>query len=179
DGTRRCVRVSRRYRVNEKLQLNHSANFSQRKHDRGFVNFDSTGTSLIGTRLRRDLENIFTAEYTFTNKIALSFRARHYWSRVAYSKIEALADDGYLVPTYYDENHDINFNAFNIDCVFRWRFAPGSDIFIVWKNAILTAQEALIDPFFDNLRNTFDSPQTNSLSIRILYFLDYQRLKRK
>lgn len=171
--------ISPRFRVNDKLQLIFNYRDNDMRNDMGFVSFDSLGNSIIGTRNRRDIENILTAEYTFTNRIALSFRARHYWSRVRYSAFEALNEEGYLESTYYHGDHNVNFNAFNIDCVFQWRFAPGSDIFIVWKNSILESGTGLVNGYFDNLTNTFGSAQTNSLSVRILYFLDYLRFKKK
>lgn len=171
--------ISPRWRVNDKLQFILSWENSHSFNEKGFVNFDSVGTSLIGTRDRRNMETILTTEYTFTNKIALSFRARHYWSRVNYSGIEALGQEANLEPTYYNENHDINFNAFNIDCVFQWRYAPGSDLFIVWKNSILQSGEQPFIGYLENLNNTFNSPQTNSISLRILYYLDFARFARK
>lgn len=172
-------RIAPRFRASDKLQFILDFNDGIRLNDKGFVNFDSLGNSLIGTRNRRDIETILTTEYTFTNKIALSFRARHYWSRVRYSSIESLNGEGYLGATYYDEHHDINFNAFNIDCVFQWRFAPGSDLFIVWKNSILELGDSPIDQYFENLGSTFSSPQTNSLSLRVLYYLDYARFAKR
>ena len=90
-----------------------------------------------------------------------------------------LMDDGNLMDVGYDENHDINFNLFNIDCVFRWRFAPGSDIFIVWKNIIGQSDPELINSFTQNLRSTFQSAQTNSISLRLLYFIDFARFRKK
>lgn len=177
--TFKSLRISPRFRVNDKLQFIVDWNISHSFNEKGFVNFDSLGNSLIGTRNRRNMETILTTEYTFTNKIALSFRARHYWSRVNYSGIEALGENANLEPTYYNGNHDINFNAFNIDCVFQWRYAPGSDLFIVWKNSILQAADQPFIGYFENLNNTFTSPQTNSISLRILYYLDFARFARK
>ncbi len=49
---------------------------------------------------------------------------------------------------------------------------------VVWKNAILTADQALLTDYFDDLDQTVSSPQQNSFSIRILYYLDYQKLRK-
>lgn len=167
-----------RFRLSDRCQLQHNLWYNINENDRGFVAFDEADNSLIGTRDRKDLVNTFTATYAFSPRMNINFRARHYWSRVSYDNIEVLQEDGELGPTSYDENHNINFNAFNIDCIFRWRFAPGSDIFIVWKNSILESGEALITSYPKNLRNTFESPQVNSLSVRVLYFLDFARFRR-
>jgi hypothetical protein len=91
-----------------------------------------------------------------------------------------LTDDGYLAPSDYDENNDFNFNAFNIDMVVRWEFAPGSELALAWKNALLTYEESeVVDKYFDNLKNVLESPSDNSFSLKLLYYLDYLYLKRK
>ena len=133
---------------------------------------------MIGVRDRKDVVNTFNTIFSFTSRMNLNFRLRHYWSRVSYDDILELQDNGDLGDSDFDENHDINFNVFNIDCVFRWRFAPGSDIFVVWKNSILESGDQLINSFGQNLQNTFQSPQTNSISLRVLYFLDFARLRK-
>jgi hypothetical protein len=40
-------------------------------------------------------------------------------------------------------------------------------------------QSEITDKFFDNLRNTLDSPADNSLSVKLLYYLDYLYLKKR
>lgn len=173
------LNISPRFRVSDKLQFVHSLDLDLNDDTRGFVTFDDDDNSLIGVRDRKNVVNTFNTTYSFTSKMNLNFRLRHYWSRVSYDDILVLLDDGELGATDYDENHDINFNVFNIDCVFRWRFAPGSDIFVVWKNSILESGDLLINSFGQNLQNTFQSPQTNSISLRILYFLDFARFRKK
>ena len=179
NGSGYDINFEPRFRFSDRFQVQHSLYYNLNDNDRGFVAFDELDNSLIGTRDRKDLVNTFLATYSFTPRMNLSFRARHYWSRVSYDNIEVLLESGDLGYTPYSENHDINFNAFNIDCIFRWRFAPGSDIFIVWKNSILESGEQLLPSFSQNLRNTFESPQLNSLSVRVLYFLDFARFRRK
>ena len=80
--------------------------------------------------------------------------------------------------TYGDDENN-NYNAFTIDMKYLWRFAPGSEISIVWKNAIYTDDTSLISNFMDNLDNTLESSQINSISFKILYYLDYQYLVKK
>lgn len=60
-----------------------------------------------------------------------------------------------------------------------WNFAPGSEISVVWKNAIIKSEDEIINNYFDNIQNTIESPASNSFSIKILYHIDYQRLKKK
>jgi hypothetical protein len=75
--------------------------------------------------------------------------------------------------------HNVNFNAFNIDLVYTWVFAPGSEIKIVWKNSILHQGSEIADDYFKNFEELGDLPQTNSFSIKVLYYLDYLSLRRK
>lgn len=173
------ISIEPRFRVNDRLQFEHDLDMDFQNNIRGFVTFDSLDNSLIGTRDRVNIVNTFTTNFAFSSKINLNFRARHYWSRVSYDAFEVLLESGDLGPTVHEENENINFNAFNIDCVFQWRFAPGSDLFIVWKNSILESGEQIIDSFGQNLNNTFESPQLNSLSLRLLYYVDFARLRRR
>ena len=152
------------------------------KQDVGFVNrlemADETRV-IFGRRDRRDISNTATVNYAFNKNANLSFRMRHNWSRVAYLSFEDLQTDGTLQPSLYTGLHDTNFNAFNIDMIFRWRFAPGSDLFVIWKDAILNFDQTAALDYSDNVSQLFDYPQTNSLSIKIIYFVDYLKLKGK
>jgi hypothetical protein len=109
----------------------------------------------------------------------LSLRGRHYWSKVLYHQYYELQPDGNLVTLPDQQNHDTNFNAFNVDLVFSWWFAPGSEMSVVWKNAITPASGKMIAAYFDNLAYTLRSPQNNSLSMKILYYIDYQSLRKR
>ena len=67
-----------------------------------------------------------------------------------------------------------------MDAVYSWWFAPGSQISVVWKNAgstYLQANEAT-PQFFDNFNNTINTPHNNSLSVKVLYYLDYLALRK-
>lgn len=171
--------IGPRFRVSDRLQFIHRLQLDFNDNSRGFVTFDDDGHSMIGLRDRKNVVNTFNTLFSFTSRMNLNFRLRHYWSRVSYDDILELQSNGDLAESDYDENHDINFNVFNIDCVFRWRFAPGSDIFVVWKNSILESGDQLINSFGQNLQNTFESPQTNSISLRFLYYLDFARFRKK
>jgi len=87
-----------------------------------------------------------------------------------------LEEDGDLATTSYAGQHNANFDAFNIDVVYRWRFAPGSDLFLIWKNAISSYDPFADLNYFNNLDGLLDAPQLNSLSLKVIYFLDYAAL---
>ena len=108
----------------------------------------------------------------------LNIRVRHYWSAARYNRFNELAEDGSLLPTEYDTFNDRNFTAFNVDAVYRWRFAPGSDLFFIYKNAILDFIDS--DPsasyrYWDSLGNMDLYETTNTFNLKIIYYLDYQQ----
>jgi hypothetical protein len=75
--------------------------------------------------------------------------------------------------------HNTDYNLFNIDLVYLWRFAPGSDLSVVWKNEIGSFANRNNDPYFRTIAALNDEPQSNSFSIKMLYFLDYSNFKKK
>ena len=128
---------------------------------------------IFGSRARQDLITSISANYLFTHLMSLTFRVRHYWAVVAYGDFWELSPEGNLLETPYRGSHDTNYNAFNIDLIFRWRFAPGSELNIVWKNAILDYGNLPNYDYFDNFGNMWNSDQNNQFSIKALYFLDF------
>ncbi|MGN9424843.1 DUF5916 domain-containing protein, partial [Enterococcus faecium] len=84
-------------------------------------------------------------------------------------------NDGGLLPIPGGIDRDVNFNVnyFNIDMVYTWQFTLGSFINVVWKDAISTFNTDVQTNYFKNFGSTIESAQQNSLSFRIIYFLDY------
>ena len=175
------ISIEPTFRLSNRLQFTFDTRYSKWTNDIGYVNINSAEDSIyFGKRDNITLSNTIESSFIFTNRSYLTFRLRHYWSRADYQdKYYLLQEDGYLDPVSYSENHDINFNIFNIDMVYVWRFAPGSEMSVVWKNSIYSEQSEIINGYFENLKNTFNSPVVNSLSLKILYYLDYQYLKRR
>jgi len=175
--------IEPRFRVNDKLNFSWEITNFILNNDVGYVNKigDAEEDVIFGIRQRKTLENIFNANYNFNPNMALTFRMRHYWSRVNYKEngFYLLNENGTLGHSDYLDNHDNNFNAFTVDMVYRWRFAPGSDIFIVWKNSIFNSNELADIGFGKNLEDLRGAPQSNSLSLKIIYYLDYDLLKGK
>jgi len=147
----------------------------------GYVDYiDSIETIIYGNRDVQTIENTLYTKYMFKNDLFLSLRVRDYWSKGKYEKYYTLLENGYLdLNEAYTTTNDFNFNAFNIDLVFGWQFAPGSSLNIVWKNSVTEEKSIIINDFFDNLNNTVAAPQQNSVSIKLLYYLDYQTIKKK
>lgn len=181
-----------RFRVNDKLMLilemSGDADYDNIGYVENFGGSDSDSAIVFGSRDIFTFENTLEADYRFSNKSSVDFRLRHYLIALNYNRYYDLSDDGRLLFTPYDENQNLAVNIFNIDLVYTWNFAPGSEINIVWKNFIETKENALAtdpvsekidDGYFNNLSRTLNSTATNSFSVKVLYYLDYQYLKRK
>ena len=115
--------------------------------------------------------------------MSLATRIRHNWDQVEYSKFSRLENDGSLTDLAFNgktetgENiYDVNFNFFTVDLFYTWRFTKGSDIIFVWKNNISGRDQNFDNNYFSNFSNLFDYRQTNSISLKIVYFLDYDTL---
>ena len=147
---------------------------------------DTTSEIVFGTRNRIDITSAINLDYNITNRMGLTFRLRHYRSAINYLSFLKLNSDGSVseLNNYsgLDENgnsaYNINFNAFTIDLVYRWVFLPGSEINVVWKNSIFTSDDKVAENYFYNLRSTFNNGPTNSVSIKVIYWLDYDSIKK-
>lgn len=177
------LEIEPRYRFSDRFTLNYKIEWDRELNELGYASSeenDSGVTSVfIGERNTSYLENRLSANFIFNNKSSISFRARHYWAKAEYENFYTLKNNGRLADSDYNENHDINFNSFNIDMVYSWRFAPGSELALVWKNSIFDSDEKVARRFVNNLKNTFDATQFNSLSLKVIYYIDYMSLKRK
>ena len=68
---------------------------------------------------------------------------------------------------------------FTLDAVFTWQFAPGSFINVVWKNFADNFSHGTDGDYFKNFRNTLEQDSNNNFSFKVIYFLDYLKLKKK
>jgi len=176
------IETTPRMRFSDRFMVSFTMNYSKNLGDYGWVSnsYDSTGmvTSYFGKREVTTISNILNIRYIFNTKMSLTLRARHYWSKADYSGYYELLADGSLAPAAYDKNADINFNAFTADLNFGWYFAPGSELSVMWKNSIYTADRELVKNYFNDFHQTINSPQTNGISIRLLYYIDYLYVKK-
>lgn len=163
-----------RSRLNDRFSLNYEIRHAFATLDRGWVNFIGNDI-ILGARDLRDLNQILTLAYGFNARTTLNLRLRHNWTRVQYTEFYTLLESGELATRDYAENEDQNFNAWTVDMQFRWRFAAGSDIFVVWKNNIQGLNQNSLISFGENLRTLFDQPQSNSLSLKVIYYLGAER----
>ena len=175
---------NQQFRFNNKLSVSTAVYVQYGNRNPGFAQRDNGAIGLFGLRERRTLENVLTVKYNFNNKMGLNFRARHYWSKVRYLEYFNLTDKGDLTPTTFtpvdaDDDPNNNVNFFNIDMTYTWQFAQGSFINIVWKDASSLYDHQVNQLYFKNFGNTWQAPQASSLSLRVIYYLDYLSVKKK
>jgi hypothetical protein len=147
---------------------------------------DHPDDPIFAKRDRVTVTNTIDLSYIMTNKMGITFRMRHYWSKLDYNELFRLNTDGIMVQTNYlglnadDVSvHDNSFNAFTIDMVYRWIFAPGSELSIVWKNSIFSFDDQLQNNYIQNVNGLFQNQATNSISLKILYYIDYWSVHQK
>ncbi|QLE01533.1 carbohydrate binding family 9 domain-containing protein [Galbibacter sp. BG1] len=169
--------VSPRYRFSDKWKLFLNSETIFNNDDIGFV--DRMQEDIIfGKRDRSTYINSIESQYIFTNTAALNFSFRHYYSEVNYSNFYILEQDGSLADNpFYTENRNTTYNSWNIDLRFSWWFAPGSQLTLLYRNAIDSYEERSIQDFNENFDALFNQPQLHSFSVRISYFLDYNLAK--
>ena len=167
--------LSPRYRFTDKLAMVYSIQTTVQKNDIGYVD-NVSGNIYFGMRNINTLVNTLDVSYIFNNTMSLKLDARHYWSEAKYLSYAYLNNDGLLESTGYSTSHDINFNTFNAYMSYVWQFRPGSEMSVVYQNSIFSSGEAILTNYFTDVQNTFQSAQSNSLSVKIIYYLDYLTL---
>lgn len=170
------------------LRVTNKFSFGQDITYSPYINFTgySTTDSVINNPIfaKRDVhtvQNIFNFKYTFNDAMGLTFRLRHYWSKLNDKKYYDLGPNGSLDPltsSHFNQDNDQNYNAWNIDMVYAWVFSPGSELSIAWKNAISSNTDLARFGYFRNLNETVNQPQNNNISLKILYYIDYQNLRK-
>jgi hypothetical protein len=129
-----------------------------------------------------DIESILSGIYNFTPRINLTLRARHYMSRVNFNRFANLDIKGNPLPRTGTTSYD-NVNVFNTDAFLTWDFRLGSRLILGYKNWL--GEDEVVttgtgkNNYLRNLGGVFDLRHGNEVTLRFIYFLDYNQLRRK
>lgn len=166
-----------RYRFNDKFNVIWQFNPVFSNNEIGFAGNDGTNI-FMGRRQRNTYENSLTSQFSFNDKMTLSLAFRHYFSDVTYKQFYTLNQDGNLTD-YNNFTNNLNgtYNSWNVDIRYSWWFAPGSQLTLLYRNAVSNYQDISRQSFGDNFSTLFNEPMTNNISLRLTYFLDYNRAK--
>ena len=173
------LNISPRYRFSDKFSVIYALNFSKLINDNGWVNNLENGDIIFGNRDVKTVTNTLTGNLNFNTKSSLGLSFRHYWSPVAYdTNFFELNNEGTLNASDYKKNHDINYNIWNLDLSYSWEFAPGSQLVVLYRNSIFNEDQLANLNFSKNLDNLFKEPVNNNFSVKFIYYLDYNKLKK-
>jgi len=186
------LRLSPRFRVNDHIFMTYviSQNVGTNDIGRAFdyaenLLEDEDENILFSKRNRYTLTNVYQVSYVINNKVSMGLKLRHYWSKLEHKKFFTLEDGDLFDSDFAVEDtegnplYNINYNTWNVDLNFVWRFAPGSELNFQWKNALDNLTDRTNLNYQQNLSRVFDESQLNSLSLKLIYYLDSQYLKRK
>jgi hypothetical protein len=169
-----------RYRFSNKLSLELSHRYETETDyiiDAGRDNLNRARVAFVDFK---DVTSVLSGIYNFTPRINLTLRARHYWSNVNIKRIARL-DEGYPLAAA-DLNSTDNINFFNTDAFFTWDFRYGSRLILGFKNWL--GENEYVDgtrykKYASNLGQTFGLKHGNEATLRFIYFLDYNQLRKK
>ncbi|HKO80785.1 MAG TPA: DUF5916 domain-containing protein, partial [Chitinophagaceae bacterium] len=170
-----------RYRFSNKLTLELSHRHETETDYILFYGTDNLNRPRIAFVDFKDITSVLSGIYNFTPRINLTLRVRHYWSNVLYKRRAYLDDKGYPVsPTTFAGQDNINF--FNADAFFTWDFRYGSRLILGYKNWL--GEDQFVDgmrykKYTSNLGQVFDLKHGNEATLRFIYFLDYNQLRKK
>lgn len=170
--------ISPRYRFSDKFSVIYALNYSKLINDDGWATNLDNGDIIFGNRDVKEVTNTLTGNLSFNTKSTLALSFRHYWSPVKYdANFFELNNEGTLNESSYQGNHDVNYNIWNLDLSYSWEFAPGSQLVLLYRNAIFNEDGLAHLNFRKNLDNLFNEPISNNFSVKFIYYLDYNNVK--
>lgn len=165
------------YRFSDRfsMKLTNSVTISQ--FENGYVGKNANDI-FIGRRNRNTIETSLTSKYAFNEKMTLNLSFRHYYSEVDYSQFYTLNQDGSLNTTnQFTQNKNTTYNTWNIDVRYSWWFAPGSQLTLLYRNAIESYLEESKLNFEQNFDYMFAEPMVNNISLKLTYYINYNNAK--
>jgi hypothetical protein len=172
-----------RYRFSDRFLVSTSMDIEQDRGNWGWAFITNPdGSPVIARRNVKKNTAIVSAQYNFNSRMNVNIRMRHYWSILENTNFYNLKSDGYWNEIAFIPDQNVNFNTFNIDMFYTWDFLLGSRLTIAWKNAL--GGNVMIDPYtnmryFKNFGKVIDNPHSNEITVKIVYYLDYLKLKKK
>jgi hypothetical protein len=176
--------VSLRYRFGDHFSL--EAGY-EREYDNGQFGYaflrENNGDPILSRRKYTQVTTLLSGVYSFTPRMSLSFRSRHYWNRLLNTNFYNVKDDGHWTARPFIIDKNVNYNTYNLDAFYTWDFRPGSRVIIGYKNW-LSPTYALnggkYSNYIDNLRGMVNGiNHGNEFTVRFIYYLDYQKLKKQ
>ena len=100
------------------------------KNDGGWADTVHVGTTgkyetIFSRRNINSVENLLNIKYNFNNKMGLTFRGRHSFTKVNPQQFYQLDNNGNLntPDNAFTKNRNQNFNFLAVDMLYNWQFA--------------------------------------------------------
>ncbi|MFV8225941.1 DUF5916 domain-containing protein [Christiangramia aquimixticola] len=176
------LNFSPRVRINNKFNIIYELDYRLQNDRPSYVNKVNEDI-IFGQRDQKSLENSIQGNYSFTTKQGLNLSLRHFWSTATFNheNYTRLVEDGEREAVAYDldknSDPDRNFNIWNLDLSYRWQFAPGSEAVLLYRNSLFNQDNLSELGFYESFDKLFEQNARHNLSLRIVYFLDYNRIK--
>lgn len=166
------------FRITDKFFVSYNWFWQKRNQRLSFVAVDN-GSSILSRRDTRVIENSIQGVYNFDTTKSINLRLRNFWSSANFSNdYEILQSDSNTQP--YEEQNNFNpnadFNIWNMDLSFDWRFAPASTLTILYRNNLSNFQNNGEIGFSNSINQLFQKSIEQTFSLRLTYFLDINRL---
>lgn len=144
----------------------------------GYITTDTENNTIFGKRAIETLVQNISFLYNFTTRMYIDARLRYYWQQINYHQFYTLNNNGNVVPNpSFFQNFNENFNVFNIDFVYTWEFVRGSFLTLTWKNNAFNYENMANQTYYYNVAKIYNQPKTNSIALKLLYYIDYQKIK--
>ncbi len=172
-----------RYRFSNKFNFDLQTDSHFESNQLGYAfQREPNGDPIAGFRDNREFISVLSSIYNFTPRLNLTLRGRHYWNKVNYTSFHDVDAKGNLLPRAFINGQDDNFNVFNVDAFLTWDFRLGSRIVLGYKNWL--GDDEMVgfsskNSYLHNLSEIFDLHHGNEFTVRFIYFLDYNQLRKK
>lgn len=178
------VIISPSYRFNDHFTANIDFDFYRQNNNIGRIEldeYDSTNETIFARRNIVTYVNTINGKYAINNAMNIYLAVRHYWSYTTNLQYYNLLEDGTIENNdNYKVNNDINFNSWNFDLSYSWWFAPGSEMYILYRNNSLLQENNYNPNYFENTKDVVSWNDLNQIfSISIRYHIDYNSFKKK
>lgn len=181
DNRYNYVDLEARFRFNDRFSMTVSYLKQFEENQRGYSFLrNGDGTPVVGYRNYNDYQTIVSGIYNFTSRLNLTLRTRHYLNTLEYQSFYKTDKDGNLTPRSFMNGADGSYSVFNVDAFLTWDFRLGSRLIMGWKNwngdPFAVANH---EGYFKSLGQVLQSSHGNELTLRLVYFLDYNQLREK
>jgi hypothetical protein len=177
------ISLGLRYRFSNQFTLDLQTDSHVEKNQLGYAFArELNNEPIVGFRDNHEFITVLTGTYNFTPRLNLTLRSRHYWNTVTYHSFHNVDMKGHLAARPFINGKNQNVNIFNLDAFLTWDFRLGSRIIVGYKNWLGNDEMVAVsgrNTYLHNLSKVFDLRHGNELTMRFIYFLDYNQFRKK